>query len=348
MAGHITWFLPVVLVGMIATIRRKPPDRKWPRPYRDTFLWIVWFLTFAAVFSLPPTFIHPYYLTLLAPAVAVLTALAANGIWQALERGGHSLIFPAAAVVLTLLWHATILGFYASWGRVLVPALSVAGLASVTGLLTVRSPLIRKYALGLGGAAAFVCPLLWAATPALAPTGRMVPIADPALLDYQKTAAVEGARPTHLPTLVRFLQANRRGERFMLAVRDIHWAAPVILQSREAVIAFGGYYGGEETLSVEEFARRVSSGEVRYVLLSADENMGRMVGPSLQPAPRNGIEEWVKSNGTLVPAKAWQSPDVGTARASAPMPMWGPTDQMVAMMYGESALELYDCSTAHK
>lgn len=348
MAGHITWFLPVALVGMIATIRRRPPDKTWRRPYRAAFFWIVWFLTFAAVFSLTQTFIHPYYLTLLAPAVAVLTAVATGGLWEALARSGRSLILPAAAVVLTLLWHAGILGFCPSWARSLVPVLSVAGLASVAGLLVARTPFIRKSALGLGVAAAFVCPLLWTATPAMAPVGRMVPIADPALLDYRTTVAAEGVRPTHLPSLVRFLQANRRGERFLLAVRDIHWAAPVILDTGEAVMAFGGYYGREETLSVEEFARMVSSGEVRFVLLAAAENMGQMAGPSRQSSSRNGIEEWVKNNGTLVPVEAWQSPEVGTARASAPMPMWGPTDQMVSMMYGESVFELYDCRAAHE
>ncbi|MBI5710915.1 MAG: glycosyltransferase family 39 protein [Candidatus Eisenbacteria bacterium] len=346
MAGHITWFLPVVLVGMIATIRRKPVDRTWRRSHRDAFFWIVWFLTFAAVFSLPPTFIHPYYLTLLAPAVAVLTVVAAGGLWASLEHGGRSVLLPAAAVALTLLWHAGILGFHPSWARPLVPVLGVAGFASVAGLLIARTPLIRKSALCLGSAATFVCPLLWAATPALAPVGRMVPIADPALLDYRKTAAAAGARPTQLPTLVRFLQANRRGERFMLAVRDIHRAAPVILEAGEAVMAFGGYYGREETLDVGGFARMVSAGAVRYVLLAAAGDTGQMAGPSPRSPSRNGIEEWVRNHGTLVPVEAWQSPDVGTAGASAPMPMWGPTDQMVSMMYGDSALELYDCRTA--
>ena len=176
----------------------------------------------------------------------------------------------------------------------------------------------------------------------------MVPIADPALLDYRKTAAAEGAWPTHLSTLVRFLQTNRHGERFILAVRDIHWAAPVILETGEAVMAFGGYYGREETLSVEEFIRMVSSGEVRYVLLAAVGNMGQMAGPSPQSSSWNRIEKWARNNGTLVSAEAWQSPEVGTARVSASMPMWGPTDRMVSMMYGESVLELYDCCAAHE
>lgn len=40
--------------------------------------------------------------------------------------------------------------------------------------------------------------------------------------------------------------------------------------------------------------------------------------------------------------------EAGIARTPALMPMWGPTDQMVSMMYGGSALELYDCRAAHK
>jgi 4-amino-4-deoxy-L-arabinose transferase-like glycosyltransferase len=339
MAGHIAWFLPVILVGMIAKIPRKRPNWTWQQPARDVLFWLVWFLTFAAVFSLPPTFIHPYYLTLLTPAMAILTAIAATSLWQALERGGRALVIPAAAVVLSLLWHMMILGFYPSWARLLVPALGVIGLASVTGMLMAKRLLVRRIALGLGAAATVVSPLLWAATPALAPVGRMVPIADPALLDYQKRVAAEGAQPTHLDGLVRFLQANRRNEQFLLAVRDIHWAGPVILQSREAVMAFGGYYGREETLSVDEFARKVATGQVRYVLLAKNGNLGQMTGQTSQ----NDIEEWVKKNGTLVPAEVWQSSEVEKAAKRSPMPMWGPTERMVAMMYAESALELYDC-----
>ena len=116
----------------------------------------------------------------------------------------------------------------------------------------------------------------------------------------------------------------------------------MILDTGEAVMAFGGFSGREETLSVGEFAEMVSSGEVRYAIV-ASGSMGQMAGPSPPPSVRNGIEEWVKNNGTLVPVEAWQSPDVEKATDSAPMPMWGPTLQMVSMMYGNSGLELYDC-----
>lgn len=347
MAGHITWFLPVVLVGALAAIVRRCQAKNWRQPHRDALFWTIWILTFAAVFSLPQTFIHSYYLALLAPAVAVLAAIVAASLWSMLERGRRSVVLPVAAVALTLLWHLRILGFYPPWAHWLVPALSVACLASVVGLLVARTPLIRRSALVLAGAAAFVSPLLWAATPALAPVGRMVPIADPALLEYQNTAAAKGAQSTHLPALIRFLQANHKGERFLLAVRDIHWAAPVILETGEAVMAFGGYYGHEATLTTEEFARMVSAGDVRYVLVATNQ-MGAMGGPARQSSVRNGIEEWVKDNGALVPPEAWQSPEVLAPSSPGPMPMWGPTDQMVAMMYGGSAFELYDCRTGYR
>ena len=217
-AGHITWFFPVILVGAIATIHRNLPVKNWRQSHRDVFFWIVWFLTFATVFSLPRTFIHPYYLTLLAPAVAVLTAVAVDSLWAMRERNQRAIVLPVTAIVFTLLWHVRILCFYPPWARWLAPVLGMAGLLSVASLLLGRTPLVRRSALGFAGAAMFVSPLLWAATTALAPVGRMVPVADPTLLDYHKRALTEGARPTHIPTLVRFLQSNHHGERFILAV----------------------------------------------------------------------------------------------------------------------------------
>lgn len=347
MAGHITWFLPMLLVGAAVAFTRRSVEKGWQQPRRDVFFWIIWLGSCAAVFSVPRTFIHSYYLTLLAPAVAVPAALSADVLWAMLANNRRSVVCPVAAVAFTLLWHVRIVGFYPPWARWLVPVLCVAGLTSVVALLVAKTPLIRRSALVFAGTAAFVSPLLWAATPALAPVGRMVPIADPALLHYKVTASAESVRPTHLPALVRFLQANHSGERFLLAVRDIHWAAPVILETGEAVMAFGGYQGHESILSTEEFARMVATGEVRYVLVAAD-HMGAMVGPTRRSSRRSGIEQWVKSNATLVPAEAWQSPEAGIARTPALMPMWGPTDQMVSMMYGGSALELYDCRAAHE
>jgi len=347
MAGHVSWFLPIVMVGAIMMISQKYNKKSRLEPHRDMLLWHVWILTFAAVFSLPRTFIHSYYLTLLAPAIAVLTTVTAGRLWAMVGSIRQSMTFPVSAVVLILLWHMRILGFYPPWGRWLVPVLIIVGLASVVTMLVARTGLIRKTALILAGVAAFVGPLLWAATPALVPVGRMVPIADPALLIYKEIATTQDAQPSHLPTLLRFLQESHRGERFILAVRDIHWAAPVILETGEAVMAFGGYYGDEATLSAEEFANMVSAGEVRYALV-ADDYMGTAAGPTRPTAGRNGIEEWVINNGTQVPSEAWQSPEVMIASLPAPMPMWGPTAPLISMIYGGPGLKLYDCRVAHE
>jgi len=75
-----------------------------------------------------------------------------------------------------------------------------------------------------------------------------------------------------------------------MAVRDIHMAAPMILETTEAVMDFGGYYGRDEALSAEEFARMVSSGQVHYVLLTRPRNMGQMASPSQGFPLLKGIE----------------------------------------------------------
>jgi len=347
MAGHITWFLPIIFFGALAAVRQKRPIQMRNRVFRDQLLWSIWGITFAAVFSLPKTFIHPYYLTQLAPAVAILTATAATVLWRQFECSRRGVIFPVVGVALTLVWHARILGFYAEWAVVFVPVLCVAGLVSVITLCLSKSHRIRKLLLCIGFATTLLCPLFWSATPSLASMGRMVPIADPALLRYRSNIATAEKQTTHLPDLIRFLQSHHQGERFILATRDIHWAAPVILKTHKAVMAFGGYYGHEEVLSVEDFEQMVSDGELRYVLVMADAP--RQMRRSFREADvRNRIEDWVRNNGTLVPVAKWQMTDIVTNDLSMPMPMWGPTDHMVWMMYGDSALRLYDCRAIHE
>lgn len=327
MAGHITWFLPVILVGSIAMIRRHGLRTVLSR--HDFVLWIAWLATFAAVFSLPRTFIHPYYLTMLTPAVAILAAVASEHLWSEARDGGRQIVVPVVALVLTLLWHIRILDFYPPWSRWLVPGIAVAAVGVSVSLSVARTPYARAIALAVGGAAAFVVPSLWSATAAMAPVGRMVPVADPTLIDHARRA--DGGWPREVCSLVRFLQANRGGERFLLAVRDTHQAAPIILESREAVMAWGGFSGWEPAVTVEEFASMVSRHEVRYVL----------VGGELSPA--DPIDAWVRSHATPIPQGTWRQPRE-TTETPHPMPMWGPTAQIAAMVL--DGHDLYDCRAA--
>jgi 4-amino-4-deoxy-L-arabinose transferase-like glycosyltransferase len=167
MAGHISWFFPILLVGMIGGIHQICRNGTPWKPHRDMLCWSVWFLSYAAVFSLPKTFIHSYYLTLLAPPVAIFAALVMQAMVNALRQGRHAAMMLAVAIALTLLWHLYIISSYPPWARWLAPALLLVGLGAIGILLAARTALLRTLALICAGAAVSLCPLLWAATPAL-------------------------------------------------------------------------------------------------------------------------------------------------------------------------------------
>jgi 4-amino-4-deoxy-L-arabinose transferase-like glycosyltransferase len=91
-----------------------------------------------------------------------------------------------------------------------------------------------------------------------------------------------------------FLQDHRGDARFLLAAPNALLAAPVIIQSGQPVMAFGGFFGADPVLSVDAFARQVEQGEVRFVVLG---NTRR---------PRD-FERWVQAHGTPVDPDLWRS-----------------------------------------
>jgi hypothetical protein len=59
-------------------------------------------------------------------------------------------------------------------------------------------------------------------------------------------------------------------------------------------MAFGGYYGSDPVISVEDFAKLVQRGEVRFAVVS---NARR----------QRDFDRWVRANGTVVDPSRWRS-----------------------------------------
>jgi hypothetical protein len=169
----------------------------------------------------------------------------------------------------------------------------------------------------------------------------MVPLADPELLEHICPPASRRADYAGVSSLVRFLRDHHRQERFLLAGPDIHYAAPIIIETGEAAMAYGGFMGSDPILNAEQFAKRVESGELRFVLLRAGPQRGR--GPALS---REDIATWVRTHGREVPSHLWRPRSSrATADAHRPLP-WGPVSAITGMMFESPSLELYDCRPA--
>ena len=279
-------------------------------------------------------------------ALAVLTGLAAKVLWNTRELSGNRSSLLTLTLLATAGWQAWTAGYYPAWGRWLAPiVLTGAGVGAVLLLIsggrsrtTATTRNVGMAGMVLGLASLLICPAAWSATPALAPGGRMVPVADPILLEHRGSGPdpIEKWRATD--ALTSYLRNHRGDERFLLAVPDIHAASPIIIDSGERVMAYGGFSGSDPILTIERFTRMIEAGELRFVLLSAERPPG---------GPRDGrldvIAAWVRYHGQEMPVAEWMPIEPGRSDARLPPSPWGEVSQMLRRLYQGPNWRLYDC-----
>jgi 4-amino-4-deoxy-L-arabinose transferase-like glycosyltransferase len=337
LAGHIAWLFPLAVFGAItARPRRGAP---FSSSQVLVIVWVMWFAAYAGVFSFARAPIHPYYLTVLGPAVASLASLGACAAWKTARGTG-------IAIAASALWQIAILTHFPGWARWLAPVLIVGTAMAIAWILIgrksvatgdARERMARAGAL-LGLATLLICPAAWSAMPLLAPGARMVPIADPALLRHPALPGVSEENRNAIDALAGYLKTQRGGERFLAACSDIHFAAPIIIATGQPVMAYGGFGGRDSILTAEQFAAMVRAGEVRFVLLPPGGPRGRMQGDG-----EDVIAQWVRAHGREVPPHLWRPAlDLGELPPSG-MAGWGDVPSLLHRAFAGPGLRLYDC-----
>jgi 4-amino-4-deoxy-L-arabinose transferase-like glycosyltransferase len=279
LAAQFAWTLPLAVLGAVFGWRRR----------RDSVaLWSTWALTYGIIFSAAGGIFHAYYLAALTPPLAALTGIGCFELWR---RGPRYL---APGLAATALWQAYIAGASLGWDATWIGFPLVALLASAATVWRAKRPPAV-----IGGVALLILPALWALSAVFAPGNLTLPSSSLA----RWLGRDDGRGPllsrtygalTNDPKLRAFLQEHRGEARFLLAAPNALLAAPVIIQSGQPVMAFGGFFGADPVLSVDAFAQQVEQGGVRFVVLG---NTRR---------PRD-FERWVQAHGTPVDPDLWRS-----------------------------------------
>jgi len=160
--GQIAWLLPAALIllviGLWATRRYARTDSA-----RTAFLvWGSWLLCTGLTFSYMSGIFHQYYTVALAPAVAALVGMGADGLWRARMRLPYAAML-AGVVAVTAVWGYVLLGRSATflpWLRwaVLLGGLAAAGALLLAGRLAGRLAAVAglvALAAALGGPTAY-------------------------------------------------------------------------------------------------------------------------------------------------------------------------------------------------
>ena len=292
LAGEASWLLPLVIGGLALSAAVL-----WRRPFGGQHLSLIffalWLLPEAVYFTYSQGLIHAYYLIMMGPPIAALTAITIWSLWQILRahaRAGWILAFGLTAV--TLFFHVNLL-----WGKTTAAsgALVLSGLMLILGivfaLLGRSRAAFRSAALTALLASMLIAPALWSALTTFNsnPNGGL-PYAGPSQQGAMPGGPGQNGGNGSGMALLAYLVAHTSPDTYLLATERASDSAPYILATGRPVLTFGGFLGEYDEVSVTQLATLVKNGLLRFVLFG-QETQGHQE-----------ISTWVQQNCTLVDA----------------------------------------------
>ncbi|GAB3936153.1 glycosyltransferase family 39 protein [Kribbella albertanoniae] len=284
LAPQAGWLLPLAVLALVTGLVTSRTAGR--HALSGWILWGGWlglnWIAFSVLSGL-----HPYYLTVLSPAIA---ALVGAGIDQALTawrtKQAAGWVLPAG-IVITAGWSVLLIERQLTGLPWLMPLVAGLAVLALVLLFLQRS----RFTLVATTAAVLAAPLCWTlSTPAI-PEGstRIIsPIAGPPayLAPLRQDAGATGVDAQ----LLAYLQARREGERFLFATGESSKAADY-LYAGFPVLPFRGFTSGAPSVPAEEVSRLVSDRELRFILM--------MDQPGMTPRSTDRVR-WIKQHCQLI------------------------------------------------
>lgn len=300
MGAEASWLLPAALLGLVAVLwlTRRNPRTDIVRA--STLMWGCWLVVTGVVFSFMDGIIHPYYTVALAPAVAALVGISSVELWRRREHVAARAVL-ALSLAGTGGWAFALLSRQPHWWpgvrwSVLIVAVGVAMVLAVGAHRLGRTATAALVAAALlaGGAGSAA----WAAaTVAADNSGGPVAMSGPATQRGFGPGGPGGPGGPPGPLGARVDDAALAD---LVSGLDNRWAAATVgsmmagdleLNSGASIMSIGGFAGGDNSPTLQQFQDYVAAGDVRYFIA------GERFGP---PGQRDGagtqITEWVQQN----------------------------------------------------
>jgi 4-amino-4-deoxy-L-arabinose transferase-like glycosyltransferase len=305
LGGQIAWLLPLALIGLVLGLATTRASRRTDPAFGAYVLWSTWGLSAYAVFSFSAGIFHAYYTSILAPAVATLSAAGLVTLWRAARasrRAALALAMVLAGIALlsfVLLAHA---GGFLPWLRwVVFVCGAIAGAAVIAPHVHACFRRLTAIAIGAATVGLLAGPAAYSlATASRSQTGYD-PMAGPLVLESRPGAAVRHVQdlsPSEsVPLFIPYLRSHRNGAGFLVAATDSRTADPIALATGQPVVTVGGFRGSDPTPTVGQLKRLITTRRLRYVLLDATREGAGSAGHRVLTAP-----DWVKTHCLLLPS----------------------------------------------
>jgi 4-amino-4-deoxy-L-arabinose transferase-like glycosyltransferase len=277
------------------------------------------------VFSFAQGIFHSYYLSLLAPAAAALVGIGVVTLVRSGLRPGVR-VAAGAGVVATAVFQWRILRDFPAYAGWLVPVLAVGtGVAALALVGARRRPAVASAGVAFGLASLLAAPAAWSLTTLGHAADGNMDIAGPSASGRSFRRPANGGL-ADTAKLVRYLEDNRDGARYLVATTNAMTGAPLILATGEPVMAMGGFIGSDPALTPASLAQRIGNDDVRFFLV------GGMFGA------RGGLAGAVASACRPVDDQAWGG--------AAPSPFAARGGPQAGARAQRMELHLFDCRGA--
>ena len=316
LAKEASWLLPFGLFSAVLLAFRT--RLRWPiaRRHSAVLLWGGWLLIGGIFFSVAG-FFHEYYLSILAPPLAVLVAIGAVELWRIGEER------PWLATALFLLAAGGTLGLQmvAAWafvGNVWWLAIGVLLFVIGAGLLVAASSRRLRHVTLAGFfavmAALLIIPGIWAALTTMNSSANQ---SLPSAYSGQPSGPANSGDVQVNRVLLDYLEANTRDTKYLIAMPSSMQGSDFVLATGRPVLYLGGFMGRDPVVTGDDLARMVAAGELRYIYWDRDRGNGFGAGDGSQ----SSISAWVTRACVAI-----EDFDAVTQNAGAPDGTFGATN----------------------
>jgi 4-amino-4-deoxy-L-arabinose transferase-like glycosyltransferase len=279
--GQITWLfvlLPFCLIALFGKVRQR--DLRMPRA--ALVFWVAWLVTMLMFFS-AASFWHRYYLCVVAPAVAGLSAAGLPELFRAFrKREGWKQFLLPLALLCTVTPELLYIAHYdalRSWLAPLTIVLAAAALLLMAFYwLKPILPSLKKPALYAAEVlmltALLAGPFYWSLTAVLyvAPNATL-PYAGPELVmpESRFTTPNQEALTTGdsgTMALEKYLVAHYKPGSFLVVAQRANDVAEFIVDTGLPAMAYGGFLGTDKALTLDSLKDLVARGRITYFLIS--------------------------------------------------------------------------------
>jgi 4-amino-4-deoxy-L-arabinose transferase-like glycosyltransferase len=315
MYGQATWLIVFALFCIVVKLRKF--NLKQLTLKQGIFLfWIIWLAAMLAFFSFA-SFYHRYYLCMLAPGIAGLVGIGFVDLYQAFrdKHGWKQWLFPLS-LLATFAVETVYVWMYSALRAWLAPVMIIAASFSLL-LMVVHYVTSKRFT--LLAAAGFMLvsilagPFYWSLTTVMyVPENVTMPYAGPELASQTKTQGMTPNQETFTSTdsqtlaLEKYLTVHYKTGSYLVVSQQANDVAAFIVDTGLPAVAYGGFMGTDQSMTLDRLKQLVKEGKVTYFLVSKQSGFGG----------NSEITSYVKANAALINPSEYGGTESGSSGSS--------------------------------